>query len=107
MSFRLVITDAADLDLRRSYRWLADHNRPAADRWKTSLLAAVRSLADNPERCPLATEEELANLGIRELLHGKRSRMHRIIFRVRDDMVQILRVRHSSQDLLSPDDLAT
>ena len=104
MSFRLIITDAADSDMRQSYRWLAERNRAAADRWRDSLVTSVRSLAENPERGPLAAEEELADLGIRELLIGKRSRVHRVFFRVREDIVEVLRVRHAAQDSLSGDD---
>lgn len=105
MSFLVVLTDLAYRDLRQSYKWLADRNRNAADRWRDSLLAAADLLVEKPERCPLAMEEELADLGIRQLLHGKRSRMHGILFRVPTDTVQTLRFRHSSQDSLSPEDL--
>jgi plasmid stabilization system protein ParE len=105
VSLPVVITDLAEVDLRSCYRWLAERNRAAADRWRDSLLAAVDSLGENPERWPLATEPELAELGIRELHHGKRRRIHRVFYHIGSDSVEILRVRHAAQDSLSPGDM--
>jgi plasmid stabilization system protein ParE len=85
--------------------WLAERSRAAADRWHGRLLEAIRSLEDNPGRCPLAPEDECYEGGeLRQFLHGKRRGVYRILFEVRGDVVYILRVRHSAQDLLKPED---
>jgi len=66
---------------------------------------AVRSLESNPRRRELAPESEWYPGELRQLLHGKRRGIYRILFEVRGDTVHILRVRHSAQALLEPDEL--
>jgi plasmid stabilization system protein ParE len=66
-------------------------------------MQAIRSLQDNPERCGLAPESEWCPGEIRQLLHGKRKGVYRILFEIRHDAVYILHVRHGAQDLLSPE----
>jgi plasmid stabilization system protein ParE len=105
MSFRVEITRRAAREIEENYNWLADRSESAAERWRDSLLAAAQSLEENPERCPEAPEAEWYGPGLRQLLHGKKRRAHRILFEVRDDTVFILRVRHSAQDFLGPHDL--
>ena len=80
-------------------------SRPAALRWHQQLMQAVRSLENNPERYGLAPEGENDPRKIRQLLHGKRRRIYRILFENRGNTVYILRVRHSAQALLDPEDL--
>jgi plasmid stabilization system protein ParE len=97
MTFRVEIED--------QYEWLAARSRVSANRWRDSLLAAVSSLEENPERCPEAPEAEWSGAGLRQLLHGKRRHIHRILFEIRGAVVVLLRVRHSAQDLLGAEDL--
>lgn len=103
MSFRVEIARKAAHEIEEQYEWLAERSPAAADRWRDSLLDAITSLEDNPERCPEALKAEWYE-GLRQLLHGKRRQVHRILFEIRDDVVIILRVRHSAQDLLGPED---
>jgi plasmid stabilization system protein ParE len=42
---------------------------------------------------------------LRQLLYGKRRGVYRILFEVRDNNVFILRVRHSAQALLDPNEI--
>jgi plasmid stabilization system protein ParE len=104
MSFRVVIARKAAREIEDQYEWLAERSRAAANRWRASLLAAVSSLEENPERCPEAPEAEWYGEGLRQILHGERRRVHRVLFEIRGDVVVVLRVRHSAQDLLSPED---
>ncbi len=92
-------------EIDRALEWLARRSRKAAVRWHGKLLEAVRSLENNPERCGLAPESEWYPGELRQLLHGKRQGVYRILFEVRGNGVYILRVRHSAQALLEPDDL--
>jgi plasmid stabilization system protein ParE len=105
MSFRVEITVRAAEEVRQGFRWLAERSPAAAERWRASLLAAIASLAEAPDRCALAPEEEWYQGGLRQLLHGKRRRVYRILFEVRGDVALILCVRHAAQALLEPDDL--
>jgi plasmid stabilization system protein ParE len=60
-------------------------------------------LEEDPERWPEAPEAEWHE-GLRQLLHGKRRHLHRILFEIRGQLVVVLRVRHGAQDFLGPED---
>jgi plasmid stabilization system protein ParE len=104
MSFRVALARKAAREIQDQYEWLARRSRAAANRWRESFLEAITSLESNPERCPAAPEAEYHE-GLRQLLHGKRRQVHRVLFEIRGDTVVILRVRHASQDFLAPEDL--
>ena len=103
----VIITGPAKRDIRAAYDWWKE-NRSAsqAERWYRGILAASRSLRNNPQRCSPAAESDLLSAGIRQLLFGLGRRpTHRLVFTIEDATVIILRVRHTSQDALSSDDL--
>ena len=104
MSWNVVLARKAAREIEEQYDWLARRSPAAADRWRNSLLEAINTLADNPERCPEAPEAEWHE-GLRQLLHGKRRRVHRILFEIREETVIVLRVRHSAQDFLGPEEI--
>jgi plasmid stabilization system protein ParE len=100
------ITRRALAEIDQALRWLRKKSPAAASRWYRRLLEAIHSLKDGPERCSLAPENDWYEGGeLRQLLHGKRQGVYRILFEVRGNTVFILRIRHSAQDLLGPDDL--
>jgi plasmid stabilization system protein ParE len=68
-------------------------------------MEAIRSLAENPERFGLAPECRWYPAELRQLLYGKRRGVYRILFEIRGAIVYIVRVRHSAQALLNPDEL--
>jgi plasmid stabilization system protein ParE len=105
MSFRAQITRKAARDIAKQFQWLAENRGTAAKRWRTSLLHAIDDLEENPRRYPEALESEWYGEGLRELIFGKRKGAYRILFEIREDVVVILRVRHSAQDQLTPDDI--
>jgi len=104
MSWHVVIARPAAREIQEQFDWLARRSRAAANRWRDSLLRAITTLEDDPLRCPEAAEAEWHE-GLRELLHGKRRQVHRILFEIRGQTVVVLRVRHSSQDYLRPEPL--
>jgi plasmid stabilization system protein ParE len=105
MPFRVEITDLAYAEVSQAYAWLAERSPVAAERWRQSLFEVVESLTTFPERCGLAPEDEWYQDGLRQLLYGKRHRVYRVLFRIRGEVVQVLRVRHGAQDFLGPGDL--
>jgi plasmid stabilization system protein ParE len=104
MSLHVAFARRAAREIEEQYNWLAERSEGAANHWRNSLLEAIDTLAENPERCPEAPEAEWHE-GLRQLLHGKRRQVHRILFEIRGDTVIILRVRHSAQDFLTPEEL--
>jgi plasmid stabilization system protein ParE len=106
MSFQLRLTRKAALDIAEKYTWMVEHiSATAADRWRADLESAIRKLATTARSCPEAPEAQLVGSEIRQLLYRRRKSVYRILFRIRDDAVEVLRVRHARQDLLGEDDL--
>src|SRR4051794_29095699 len=105
MAHSVHITARALREIDGALAWLAEQSRASAVRWYEQLMEAVRSLENNPERCGLAPESEWYPGAIRQLLHGKRRGVYRVLFEVRGNTVYILRVRHSAQALLEPGEL--
>jgi plasmid stabilization system protein ParE len=105
MAYQVRITRKALAEVNQGFVWLKKRSRPAAERWRAALLEAVDSLAANPESFALAPETEWYPGELRQLLHGKKRSMYRILFEVQGEVVYVLRVRHSAQDLLKPGDL--
>ena len=104
---KVILTGPAKRNIRAAYEWWKE-NRSAeqADRWYRGVLDAARSLRTNPERCAMAVESDLLPQGIRQLLYGLgRQPTHRLVYAIDENTVVILRVRHTSQDALSSDDL--
>jgi plasmid stabilization system protein ParE len=100
---RVIITGPAKRDIQADYDWWSEnHSAEQAERWYLGIHAAVQSLRDAPERCSGASETDLVDLGVRQLLFGLgRRATHRIVFAIDSDTVVVLRVRHTSQDALS------
>jgi plasmid stabilization system protein ParE len=79
MAHTVLITARALREIDETLVWLAERSIPGAARWHGLLLQAIRSLEDNPERCGFAPESEWAGGEIRQLLHGKRRSVYRIL----------------------------
>lgn len=103
MSRNVVLARKAAREIEEQHDWLAQRSPAVADRWRNSLLEAIDTLEDHPARCPEAPEAEWHE-GLRQLLHGKRRQVHRILFEIRGETVVVLRVRHSAQDFLGPEE---
>ena len=96
-TYRVTILEPAEQDIGRAFAWLAAQNDEAAIRWYNRLLEVVFSLANFPERCPLAPESRHLKKEIRQILHGHRQHKYRILFDIVADEVRILHVRHGAR----------
>jgi plasmid stabilization system protein ParE len=97
MIYRVIVTPAAEGDLRTAYRYVRRQAPVAAREWIRRARQSARSLARRPERCPLAPESASFNQPIRELFFGSGNRgTYRFLFVVLDQSVYILHVRHGS-----------
>jgi mRNA-degrading endonuclease RelE of RelBE toxin-antitoxin system len=65
-------------------------------------MEVINSLKTFPRRCPIAPENEFFSQEIRQLLYGKGKGTYRILFTIIDDVVSVLHIRHSSQEVLRP-----
>jgi plasmid stabilization system protein ParE len=103
MTYQVVVQPSAQAEMEAAYEWTAERAPMSAARWYNGLIDALRSLADNPERCPLAPENECFPEEIRNLIYSKRRNAYRIIFTIRSDMVHVLHVRRGARQVLKPD----
>ncbi len=103
----LVITEPAKNDIQEAFDWWRE-NRSAeqAERWFRQIYQAIRKLPESPDRYGPAPEADLLPEGLKQSLFGVSNRpTHRIVFTIDVDAITVLRVRHTSQDYLTRDDL--
>lgn len=112
MAFSVEISPRAFRDLDELATELKERSRShtLARKWFLSVLGAVDSLAEMPERCPVVTEAEDEIERVRLLLHGKRNRRYKIFYCVRKrspstGTVSVLHVRHWARKGVSADEL--
>jgi plasmid stabilization system protein ParE len=97
MSRRVILTDVAEGELESAYRWYAEHSPESAERWYNDFIDQLNSLANDPERFPLAPESGHFVAQVRQLLFGRRRKTHRALFTIRADTVVVVRIRHVAQ----------
>lgn len=89
----VIITVRAEADSDRAVSYY--HRTPPlsdATRWLERLLAAINSLAWNPERFPLSAVRARDGSELRERLFGRRKGTYRILYRVTPNAVFAVRV---------------
>ena len=82
MKCRIVIEPPARDNIDEAFRWIAERNPDAATKRFNGLEAAIQSLEDLPQRCPLAEESKVFDVEIRQMIYGKRAGAHRILFTI-------------------------
>lgn len=106
MEFCVSISPSALADAETAYLWMRERDLEIADQWFDGLLNAINSLERLPARCPIAPESEELGMEIRQLLYGKSKRFcYRILFGISQTEVNVYRIRHTSQQYLTEDDI--
>lgn len=96
-SFSVDLTEAALVDLRQIYDWLArEAGRTVADRLIDAILAQVETLEQFPARG--SPVPELAGLGL-DAWRQMPVAPYRMIYRVRENRVTIILIVHARRDL--------
>ena len=108
MTSRVVVSQAARLELADAARWWAEHrSADEAQRWYDGFLQTLHRLATFPDSHPLADENDDFPYTIRELHYGLSSRpTHRAVYTIVDDSVIVLTIRHAAQDRIIPEDIS-
>lgn len=102
MTYRVKIMPRAQRDLADIYRRIGARSSRAARTWYLGLRDAIRSLGDNPNRCPATPEDE----HLRHLLYGSKPHIYRVIYRIeKQKEVEILHVRHGAREQFTPEQL--
>jgi plasmid stabilization system protein ParE len=107
VAFTVVFLRRAQREIADNMAWLESTlGLRAADRWRIGLLTGVISaLGTDPQRYPQADEAVDLGVDLRELLHGRRRQVYRVLFTIDGETVYIHRDRHTTQDRLQPGDL--
>jgi plasmid stabilization system protein ParE len=99
MTYRVIVTPAAESDLKTTYRYIRNQAPRAARDWIRRARQTAKRLAHHPERCLMAPESVSFDQPIRELFFGSGNRgTYRFLFVVFEEekSVYILHVRHGS-----------
>ena len=99
MKYKVILQPGAAAEAEQAYLWIAQQAPDNAARWLGRLLDAIDSLADFPQRCPLAQEDKHFAEEIRNLIIGN----YRILFTIRAGAVHVLHVRHAARRSLAAD----
>jgi toxin ParE1/3/4 len=100
MTFRVEVTAEAQRDADSILEWLLSHAGETGMRWFAALEDAITSLAEFPQRCPLAPENRVVPFEVRHLLYGRKPHVYRILFTVDGGMVYVLHIRHGRRQPL-------
>ena len=102
----VILPEAEEIILKSAQWWAKNRSAKQAQRWFDGIYDALDTLKNHPQRFPLARENSLFPIELRELHFGVGSQpTHRAIFTVRPDTVVVLTIRHTSQKDLEPEDL--
>lgn len=107
MSRRVIITGPAELDVHSNYEWWAKNkSEHQAKRWLEGIYQKMLGLADDADMYALAMEVQLKKIGVKQVSFGLGiSPTHRILFRIQQNNVIILRVRAFKQDAIDTSEL--
>ena len=108
MKYQVVVSHRADAEIRAAATWWSKHRSDEqAKRWLTEIERAVESLSRNPERGTFAPENAIVSRELREVYTGLSNRKtHRIVFKIHQNVVLVLSVRHTAQDWLRHEDIS-
>ena len=109
MNYRVLFTSKSRLEFYNAALWWAEHrDAEQAGLWMEQFQTAIDSLKEHPERHAVIHENDLCQWKhvYRRILFGLGKRpTHRAVYRVADDTVYIVAIRHVSQADMTPDDI--
>lgn len=108
MKYRLKITDEAADRLFATAKWYAESSQSleVAAGWYDGFLDELDSLEQNPWRGSIAPENDLFDFELREVYYGSGKRItHRALYRIVENRVEVLSIRHHAERPLGPGDL--
>ena len=103
MAYLVEFTRRAERDFIGLFEEIRAVESDSALRWYRGLRAAVLSLEEMPNRCPITRE----SAHLRHLLYGRKPHVYRVIYRVfeRQKRVKVLHIRHGARQDFSESNL--
>ncbi len=92
--YKVEISSAAENDIEDITDYIAKDSIIDALRWYELTKDIIVTLAQMPERCPIAVENEAVDQEIRHLVFGN----YRVLFTVAHESVQVLHVRNAAME---------
>jgi plasmid stabilization system protein ParE len=106
MTYTVRLTPQAEADLDRALDWYFQKDPAVAVEWYRGFQQAIMNLSANPHQHGLSRENDLFADELRDLLYGSgRKKTHRAVFRIVEDCVEVVAVRHHAQRDITPDDI--
>lgn len=101
MNFRVSISRRAKCDIREIVEWIRVRSSKGALAWLDALESNLSHISsDAPSSTPAAEADDLG-LDLRQrLFKTRRGNSYRLVFIIRKDIVHVLAVRGTGQDLL-------
>ena len=102
MTYSVFLSIEAESNVIAIYDWLAIRSPSGADSWYAAFLESLDHLESDPIRFGLAPESAFFSNEIRQqLFKTRKGRYYRVLFSVRDNVVNVLYVRGPGQQLIS------
>jgi toxin ParE1/3/4 len=103
VAYLVEFTSRAERDFIGLFEEIRASESGSALRWYRGLRAAVLSLEEMPNRCPVTRE----SARLQHFLYGRKQHVYRVIYRVfeRQKRVEVLHIRHGARQDFSESDL--
>jgi plasmid stabilization system protein ParE len=83
MAFRVEISPRAFNELDEIARHIKQQSSfEQAEEWFNAIVAAIRTLEDMPNRCPVADVSKALGQEVRLLLYGRRNRRYKVYYSI-------------------------
>lgn len=104
MAYLVNLTVRAERDLEDIFLEIDAAQSETAQKWYRGFKAAILSLEEHPNRCPVTPEDKK----MRHLLFGHAPDIYRAIYRVmeKQKQVDVLHIRHGARQKLKKKDVA-
>jgi len=93
MSYKVLLSRHAQHDLEEIFSYIAADSPGNASAFIAEIEEKIFSLTTMPERAPLIPENIIFGTRLRHLVHQK----YRVIYRIQEEMVFVLRVIHGAK----------
>src|SRR4029079_14322535 len=97
MAYSVRMTGRSFSDIEANMDWMNAQSEGRGETWFQGLTDAIFSLEEFPRIGSIAPESEDIGREIRQLFHGKRRQMYRILYEIQGETIMILRIRHTAQ----------
>ena len=106
MNFHVKTLRKAESDIRKITNWIAERSPQGAEAWLSAYDSVRTRLANDPESCSAAEENEHFEIHVQQALfktHGGRT--YRALFTIMNGEVRILRIRGPGQATVQPEEI--